>query len=112
MDLAVTREGLFVLLCMNGDGTYRDNLKEYFIGKELFGNNPNPVDESSYRIFAEYLSNNGVSLVDCFELPDHLLVLLARVLLGPSILFSASFSSCFLLPHPLSCAKKSSLHST
>jgi hypothetical protein len=70
---AITREGMFVLLCMKGDGTYLDNLKDYFIRKELSGHKPNPVGESSYIVFMEYMSDNGASMVDLFNLPDDLL---------------------------------------
>tara|TARA_B110000902_G_C14269129_1_gene572498 strand:+ start:163 stop:2532 length:2370 start_codon:yes stop_codon:yes gene_type:complete len=64
---AVTREAMFVLLCLQSNIENTKILSDYFIGKEYAPYGSPPVSEQSYLIFKEFLVMNDAVLDKLFD---------------------------------------------
>ena len=70
---SITKEAIFVLLCLSGDADNVRTLSNYFIGKEYAPYGQPAVKQTSYEIFRNFLNEINQEPLDIFDANQHLL---------------------------------------
>ena len=68
----ITREAMFILLCLQSNPDNAETLAQYFIRKEYAPYGAPSVSEQSYLIFKEFLVTNKVEPNQLFDNPSYL----------------------------------------
>ena len=68
----ITKEAIFVLLCLCGDADNVGTLSKYFIGKEYAPYGQPAVKQTSYEIFRDFLNEINQEPLDIFDASQHL----------------------------------------